>query len=165
VGCKPTQVIYYSSNYQNRNVHNGDSPDAPYAVTRWQVNNNNFKGFFHTNNQYLNVGATAAFDTGGGYAQGPSDLDTLATCRNQNLVTANSCLMIMPVVRYATGQGTVSLTVVGFLPLRLITDPYGNSNDLAAEITMAVLSNSRDVKTGPCPTNGVPCLKVTRLVQ
>src|SRR5205823_6383953 len=102
-GCKPTQVIYYSSSYQQRNVHNGDSADS-YGVTRWNVNNNNFKGFFHTNNQFLDIGSTAAFDTGGGYAQGPSDLAKLATCRNMNQPPPigtgdpNTCLMIMPVV-------------------------------------------------------------------
>jgi len=73
--------------------------------------------------------------------------------------------MIMPVVRYATGQGTVSITIAGFFPGKLLTDPYSKSNDLVAEITMTVLAGKRNVKTGPCPTNGIPCLKVTRLVQ
>jgi hypothetical protein len=70
----------------------------------------------------------------------------------------------MPVVTYTEGSGAVSLRVVGFHAVRLVTDPYSNANDFTAELIQTVMVN-KNVKTGPCPTNGIPCLKVVRLVE
>ena len=179
--CKRTRVVYYSPNYQQSNVYNGKDPDDPNTVpnpndvvggvTRWNQVSAAFKGFFHTNNKYIDIsqpsGAVIDVDSTG-LALGSGDMDKLHNCwaANQSVPYDQPvCLMVMPVVRYKTGIGGVSLTVVGFHSVRLWNDPYSNDNDWTADLVQTVMIN-RDVRVGPCPPeNGIPCIKVVRLVE
>jgi len=177
-GCQRTKIAYYSPGYKTKNVINGDNPDPSLTVgsttfaggvTRWNVSQAGFKGYFRTTNQWVDVNSNITFDTQNGYSLGTSDQSFLTSCWSQNLAQPDSCLLILPVVRYAdqpSSSSSLSLNVAGFLPIRMLSDPSGSGNDLYGEITIAVLTEERDVKTGPCPNNSpLPCLKVIRLVE
>jgi hypothetical protein len=160
LGCSSTRVIYHSSQYRQPNVYNGDQADTRGEV-RWDTTSSSFKGFFHVDNDYLDVREPATYDSGGGVAEGSSTREELRRCWLQNQQTPDSCLVLMPIVSKATGTGNVSLTVSGFALVRL-DDP--NANDRAAYLVQAALS-TREAKAGVCSTGGRPCLKVVRLVQ
>ena len=161
-GCVPANLVvtYEGNSYERDNV----LPSR--GNTRWDIGSSSMKGFLHKNVDPLFAGDTV-YAAGNAFGD-EQPIDMLHQCylANQPPNPWNSCILVMPVITHAWGEGSnVVLYVSNFAQVVPTNDPDASSNNAWQAQVIRTPIESSSVEVGPCPTNGAPCNKVIRLVQ
>lgn len=153
-------IIYRDNQYYNDVVKPQPcgGKNEPPCNPNWQGNSNNFKGFLHKVTDPIQVGDIM---TDGGNAFGQEPLSEMCTLLQDGKPG------LFPVIGRQSGNGQMSLTVIGFIYLQL--DPFkscGGSNAASTPFTGTVVSGfvprGRPGGTNPPGLDSVRVLQLWR---
>jgi hypothetical protein len=160
-GQEGSELNYRCNNYSSCAV----SRNNP----RWRYNSNDFKGYLHQSNTYIEVSQSSEFDVQGGNAVGGAS-DPLDALENCYLRREQGCTVAMPVIDWAeSSSGGIKLRVIKFVNVKLTINPKG----LAPSVPWTgrpvpgslIFSAGKAVISDLTPAPGEATVQYVRLVQ